>query len=373
MYGLLVLIIQNVLNYAASTTGPIVILTLSVLPDSLAFVAQSVLLGQRRFGAPAAILGGANLFKLVVGGIVLWRGGGLIEIAWLWLIGSTLGMIVLIMVVAKRIGGLRRTDWLNFAPLRAQWRVALSFTSITVLTALDSQTDTVLLSVFRNETDVGWYGAATTITFSLLMLSQAYRFAAYPLMTRYAHSAPDKLDQLFQKSIHYMNVAALPMVAGIFLLAPEIINLIFKPQFAPSVLALRALVPSLFFFFLGEPCNRLMLVKDRQGITVKLLTISTGTNILLNLILIPILGPIGAGLARTSSAGLYFMLNYGYIVKERLVRTNSTSLVKPIFSTFIMSVFILHPARLECGLRLWLVLRSMVSFYGLLTEYSVMI
>lgn len=336
IYLALVLIVQDVLNYAASTVTPIVILTLSVLPDSLAYVAQSILLGQRRFGAPAAIWGGVSAFKLAAGTIALWQGGGLVEIAWLWLIGSGLGMAALIGVAAQQVGGLQRADWLNFGPLRMHWRTALSFTAITVLTALDSQTDTVLLSVFRNETEVGWYGAATTVTFSLLMLSQAYRFAVYPLLTRYAQSAPEKLSPLFQKSIHYMGVLALPMVAGIIWLAPALVDLIFKPQFAPASLALRTIVLSLLFFFLSEPCNRLMLVKDRQQVIVKILLISTGLNIGFNLILIPLFGAAGSGLSRSISAGVYFILNYSYIVKTNLAKARPFSLYKPVFASAVM-------------------------------------
>ena len=332
LYFALMVIVQNVLHYAATTTAPIAILTLGVLPDSLALVAEGVLIGQRRFGPPAIVLGVANGLKLMIGAIVLLRGGGLIEIAWIWLIGTTLGMAVLLAVAIKHVGGMRRSDWLNFSLLKDHWRTALVFSAATVLITLDSQTDTVLLSVLRNEAQVGWYSAATTVTFSLLVLAQAYRFAVYPLMTRYAIQAPDKLDQLFQKSIHYMSVAALPMAVGIFLLAPEIIDLIFKPQFEPAAPVLRALVPSLMFFFLGEPCNRLMLVKERQGVTVKLLTVSTVTNIALNLILIPMFGPVGAGLARTSSSGLYFLLNYGYVIRQRLVKTKSENLIRPAFS-----------------------------------------
>lgn len=340
IYLALVLIVQNVLNYAASTATPIVILTLSVLPDSLAYVAQSILLGQRRFGAPAAIWSGVSVFKLAAGTIALSQGSGLVEIAWLWLIGSGLGMAALIGVAAQQVGGLQRADWLNFGPLRTHWRTALSFTAITVLTALDSQTDTVLLSVFRNETEVGWYGAATTVTFSLLMLSQAYRFAVYPLLTRYAQSAPEKLSPLFQKSIHYMGVLALPMVAGIIWLAPAIVDLIFRPQFAPASSALRTIVLSLLFFFLSEPCNRLMLVKDRQQAIVKILLISTSLNIVVNLILISLFGSAGSGLARTISSGVYFILNYSYIVRMDLAKARPLSLIKPVFSSFVMLVLL---------------------------------
>jgi O-antigen/teichoic acid export membrane protein len=168
LYIALVFFLRLGPNYSPVTITAIVILALSVVPDSLGFVAQSILLGHRRFGTPAAALGAANLFKVVAGGAVLLSGGELMTIAWLWLIGSSLGMIALLIPAFRQVGGIRHAHWLNFAPLRSHWRASITFCAITTLTALDSQVDTVLLSVFRDEADVGWYNAATTVTFFYL-------------------------------------------------------------------------------------------------------------------------------------------------------------------------------------------------------------
>ena len=336
VYVVFVLILQNVLHYPVATTVPIVILCLSVVPDSLGFVAQSVMLGHRRFGAPAVIIGATNMLKMVVGAVVLLQGGGLIAVACLWLIGSVLAMIGLLSVALRQVGGLRRANWTNFAPLRTHWHAALSFCGITTLLTLDSQMDTVLLSIFRGEAEVGWYNAATTIAFSLLTLSQAYRFAIYPLMTRYAQSAPDKMLGLFQKSLYYMAALSMPMVAGIIILAPQIISLIFGPRFAPTISVLQILISSVLFFFMSEPCNRLMLASDRQTKLVVFLSISTSVNIIVNLILIPRIGANGAAFARVCSSFVYFTLNYGYISRKMSSRVTLKSLIRPLMATVIM-------------------------------------
>jgi O-antigen/teichoic acid export membrane protein len=339
LYFALMVILQSVLHYAATTTLPIAILTLGVLPDSLALVAEAVLLGQRRFGPPAIVLGVANGLKLIIGAIILLRGGGLIEIAWLWLIGNTLGMLVLLAIAIKQVGGMRRSDWLNFSLLKEHWRTALVFSVATVLTTMDSQTDTVLLSVLRNEAQVGWYGAATTITFSLLVLAQAYRFAVYPLMTRYAVQAPDQLARLFQKSVYYLSAIIMPIVTGVVIFAPPLVGTIFGPKFLPTVGALQILVISLLFLFLGEPCNRLMLVKDRQKVIVKFLVISALSNVALNLLLIPAHGATGAALARTCSSIIFLTLNMGYIAHNLIlsIRFRFSDFVRPAVASVAMA------------------------------------
>ena len=337
LYAALVTVVLGVFNYAATTAIPIIVLALSVLPDSLGFVAQSVMLGQRRFGPPAAILGTANLFKLIVGAVVFMRGGSLIDIAWIWFIGSGLAMVGLIATVLRQVGGLRHTDWLNFAPLKDHWRTALSFTAITVLATLDSQTDTILLSVFRSETEVGWYAAATTITFSLFILAQAYRFSVYPLMTRYAQRAPDKLAVLFHKSIHYVAVISMPLVVGVMILALPILLFVYGVKFAPAAPILQVLIISLLFFFLAEPCNRIMLVNDRQRVMLIILAISASTNVALNLLLIPRFGAVGAGFSRSCSASIYFIVIYLYIVRDLVSPAALSGIARVTISTGLMA------------------------------------
>jgi O-antigen/teichoic acid export membrane protein len=158
-------------------------------------------------------------------------------------------------------------------------------------------------------------------------------------MTRHAQHAPERLARLYHKSMHYMGVVAMPMVVGIIVLAQPIMLLIFGPKFLPAVPVLQMLIVSLLFFFLSEPCNRVMLVKDRQRMTLGFLFVGASTNVVLNLILIPKFGAVGAATARVCSASLYFALNYGY-VSRNLVRNGSlTSLIRPAIASAIMAMY----------------------------------
>jgi O-antigen/teichoic acid export membrane protein len=201
---------------------------------------------------------------------------------------------------------------------------------------LESQADTVLLSAFHNYAEVGRFGAATTVASSLLMFSQSYRYAVYPLMARYASESPVKLLRLYERSIRYMAMLVLPMVAGIGLLAPQIVPLVFGPSFQPTVPVLRVLILALVFLFLNEPSSRMMLVHDRQRQISLFLLGSAALNILLNILLIPSWGALGAATARLSSSMLFFAINYLYI-RRFLMRANIVrSLSRPVVATAVM-------------------------------------
>jgi O-antigen/teichoic acid export membrane protein len=337
----LLLVVLVIFHYDNSTAVPILILTLSLVPDNLTLVAQAILLGQRRFGPPAITMTLTSLFKLIGGGLVLASGGSLYQIAWVWLIGSILGMVLLLIIAVRGVGWLQRADWLDWRPLTRNWRAALPFVFITTMMTLEGQADVILLSTFRNEAEVGWYSAATTVAFSFAMLSQAYRMSVYPLMARYALQSPAKLSRLYEWSLHYLGVLILPLVTGVALLSPRIVLLVFGSKFQPTAKVLQVLILALVFMFLNVPNARIMLVKDRQGWNSLFLLGSVMSNLLLNLALDRPWGALGAAVARLFSSAIYFVLSYLYVV-HFLTRVNLIKLLsKPMLATLMMAVAVL--------------------------------
>ncbi|MFQ6100895.1 MAG: flippase [Anaerolineae bacterium] len=339
-YCILLFVVLVVFDYDQSTAISILTLVLSLVPDSLTYVAQAILLGQRCFGMPAIILAGVSLFKLVGGGLVLINGGGLQQVAWVWVIASLLGMVALLIVAVKRLGGIQRADWFDWLPLARNWRTVLSFLLITTLMTLEGQLDVVLLSALRDEVEVGWYGAATTVVASLVILSQGYRLAVYPLMTRYALYSPEKLSGLYKRSIRYLGALVLPMVAGVALLSPKIVSLVFGPEFQPTARVLEISILALVFMFLNVPNSRMMLVHDRQSWSSLFLLVSVSANALLNLALDPAWGATGAAVARLCSSALLFLLNYLHVARF-LVRSSPIQLLsRSALATLVMGTVI---------------------------------
>jgi O-antigen/teichoic acid export membrane protein len=337
LYGVLLYITLVALDYAPSTAVPVIILTASLVPDSLAYTAQAVLVGCRRFAPPAIAMGFASALKVIAGGWLLSHGSSLQWVTWAWFVGSMLGMALLLIVAIDEVGLSRRSDWLDHRPVTHNWRAAFSFLTITILMALEGQADTILLSTYHNETEVGWYNAAKTVAFSLTLLSQAYRMSIYPLMARHGTRAPAKLSRLYQRSMRYLGALILPVVAGVAVLSPRIVPLVFGSGFSPTATALRILIPTLVFVFLNVPNSRMMLVHDRQGWSSRFLLLSVAVNLLMNLLLDPSWGAKGAAAARLCSSSTYFLLNLVYVHRV-LERSNLFRLLsRSVLATAIMA------------------------------------
>ena len=196
----------------------------------------------------------------------------------------------------------------------------------------------MILSAVRPETDLGLYGAATTIIFSLAIIPQAYRTAVYPLMVRYNADVPASLDRVYDLSFTYLGIAALPLAVGITLLSPQLIDFVYGFDFLDAVLPLAILSWALVFIFLNVPNSRLMLVKDRQSWALRFLLGSLSINVILNMLLDPYLGATGAAIARLLAVTVFFVPNYWYVVRNLHPHNIITSLDRVALAALIMGI-----------------------------------
>lgn len=340
IYLVIWIIIVSWLDYRSSIAIPILIITISVIPDSLTLLGQSILFGKRQFASPAIIMIGIAIFKISSCGLLAIFSISLIQIAWFWLLGSLIGMLVMLLTVIRRVGGVQLSNNPNWQLLSRNWRIIGTFVTITILTTFESQFDVILLSLIKNEAEVGWYNAATTVAFSLAMISQAYRMSVYPLLTKYAKQNQEKLIYLREQSLRFLGILVFPMAGGVALLAPQIVDIVYGKDFIPTIPALRILAPVLILLFLNVPSSRTMLAYDRQSEVMLFLIFSASVNIILNLVLDRHWGSTGAAFARLISTSLYFGLTYIY-VEHYLAKSKPVRLLyKSAIATVVMLVMV---------------------------------
>jgi O-antigen/teichoic acid export membrane protein len=238
--------------------------------------------------------------------------------------------------------------------------VALPFLLISSFLAFEYQTDVIVLSLFQDETAVGWYAAATTIVFTLMLVPQAYRAAVFPRMADSSRTAPAALWTLYEVSFHYLGAAALPIAIAVTILSPRIVQLVFGSSFEAAAMPLRILGWALVFLFLTVPNSRLLLVKDRQKWLAMLLVISMGLNIVLNLLLVPAWGASGAATARLCSAAFFFLLNYWYVTRH----IHRHQLIRALVPTVVASGVLAACLVAVQAWPLWLIIPIGVAVYA---------
>jgi len=345
-YLLLVLGLWLFAPYSPETTRVVLILSLAALPEAISTIVGSLFEAHEVLAVPALSALINSAVKLLGGVWLLSGGADVAAIAWLMVAAGVAGLIVYPPALQRLF---RRSP--PRGPVRLDVRFSLEqlrrtpgFFAIHLFSVLDYQTDAFLISLLLTETDLGFYSAALTITLAISLLSFAVRAAIYPVMSRYALDAPDKLALLHAKANQYLLALSLPVAAAVCLLARPIIRLIYGQAFGPAVPVLQISVWAAVFLLVNVPNARLLLTSRRQTAAAGLTAVSMTTNVVANLILIPLLGIVGAALARVLASAAFFVSIHLYVRRHILPSPLLPLLPRPLAATALMALA-MWPAR----------------------------
>lgn len=342
VYLLFLAALRYILPYSEETAAVLRILSLAVFPEAIFTMIQALFEAHQRLLAPMLAATINSVIKLGGGVVLLNSGFPLDEIVWIVPVGSVTSLLVFVPFLIKLFRSTPQRFAARFDRLFSwsQIKETSSFVVIHLFSLLDFQTDAFLISLLLSETAVGWYGAAQTILLAFWMLPMAVRAALYPLMARYHRENRTKLAVLYQKSQQYLVILGLPMAAGVFLLTPQIVPLVFGQNFEPAIPALQWSIWAFVFALLTVPNARLLLVDHKQRHAAWLIGIGMVTNVSLNLWLIPQFGIVGAAMARTGASLALFVAIYVYAQRFILKRSLHPAFLRPLLATAIMMLVV---------------------------------
>jgi O-antigen/teichoic acid export membrane protein len=187
-------------------------------------------------------------------------------------------------------------------------RRALPYGLSSLSSWLYMRADVVLLGLLLGTIAVGVYNVAYRIVFLLMFVAQFASVSLFPLAsTLYKNSAKD-LEVLYHKSLNLIILIVFPVVGGLWLVAPDLIRLLFGEEFAESALILRILAGVLFLNFLSRTLGVFLMSCDHEVTRAKIQWTTACVNVSGNLILIPAYGIEGAAVATLISETLLVTL-----------------------------------------------------------------
>ncbi len=223
---------------------------------------------------------------------------------------------------------------------KESWPLALTTAFIMIYTRIDQ----LMLFQMKGAQAVGYYSAAVRLPETLVIFPSAFMTSVFPLMSRYFKTSRQSLTQAYTLSFRYMLMLIIPIATGTTLLSRPIISLIYGESFLPSVSALSILIWSEIFVFYALIHYEILISVNKQR--VYLLFAGTGAvvNVILNLILIPRYGIVGASIATLIS----YILSAGLIIGHLLPATRvynvvgCQSMLKPLAASIVMGVYVYY-------------------------------
>jgi len=216
--------------------------------------------------------------------------------------------------VARRLAG-GNILHLTFARWQESWRTVAVFGFQFLFGNLFFLLDTVLLSFWRGDRDVGTYQAAFKIVTLTLVVPDIAINTMIPVLAR-LHSAHDErwttMGRLLNKTL---SLLALPVCLILFVYPDQVISILYGGKdFHESVPILRLFAITVYIRFAVDAYGIMITTAHRQSVRMYIVASATLLNLALNAWAIPRYGPWGAAVVSLTTN---FLVGAGFIIASR--------------------------------------------------------
>ena len=219
-------------------------------------------------------------------------------------IGAAVGSYVVAAVAGAVLAGLALRRLLTSGTRRREPGQAWALISFSVpllgagtLAMIVEWTDTIMLGYFTVPAQVGVYNVALRVAALCGMIHFAFGSIFAPIIAELLHrNDMDGLDQLFKIDTRWVFTLTLPIFVLVVLLSRDIL-VIFGAEFAQGGLALIILAGAVFYNSCVGSCGAIIRMAGWSRLVLANTFAVTGLNFLLNLLLIPRFGILGAAIA----------------------------------------------------------------------------
>ncbi|MFB0527468.1 MAG: flippase [bacterium] len=356
------------LNYPADTALAIYILSLALVPVVFSLVFHSICRAFERLEYVSIPLIAGNLFKVVIGLLILFKGYGLVELMLVILGSHLLNLFISLYFVLKCTG--RPLIKIDFGFCKWIVKATPTFALIFVFATIYWNVDILMLSKIKGTTEVGFYSAAYKLMNVWKIVPLAYLMALQPVISRLFQSSLEKFRIACINSIRYLFMVMLPIAVGATLLSNNFIVLFFKERFLASANALSILIWTLVPYTINITIAHALIASNNQKVNLRSLLISMICNVSLNLLLIPRFSYLGAAMATLISICIFLALQYSFVSKNLFTLNFLQIAGKPIISAALMGITVLLLRQLNLFLIVPIAALAYVLFLLTLRPFS---
>lgn len=258
-------------------------------------------------------------------------------------VASTFINALIIVVSARRITAFR----LQWDPVMVRyifgesWPIAISI----VLNLLYFRLDTIFLSLFRSNQEVGLYGASYKILEILITFPNIFVALVVPTLSASARIDWSRFKAVFQRTFELLLIAAVPVCVGGFVLAEQIVVFIGGAEYAGAAPFFRILIFSVACLFLGALSgNAVTAINEQRKMVWRYLAVAT-LGIVAYLTLIPWLGGYGAAIGNLLAEAAIMVAGFHMVWKSARVLPSAIALPKILLAGagMLLVCFALRP------------------------------
>ena len=277
---------------------------------------------------------------------------------------STILLIVIALYIIFRQTGFRVP---RFSHMKSYLKWGIPLTPNAAILWIINVSDRYMVSYFLGVAAAGVYSASYAIGHYASFALAPLGIVLYPTISKtYDEGNQGETRNYLKYSLKYLMMIAIPAAFGLSILAKPLLQILTTPEFVAgsTVVPWVAFGAVLFCFY--QMCVYIIHLVGKTHITVRLLGTSAALNVILNLILIPRMGIIGAAIATLVAYGVLGMLTLAVTRRYLKFNLNLLFIAKSIFASVVMTLCIWSINPESIAMVIVSIVSGIIIYFGIL-------
>ncbi|MDY6895096.1 MAG: oligosaccharide flippase family protein, partial [Thermotogota bacterium] len=211
----------------------------------------------------------------------------------------------------------------------------------TILGLVMTWTDTLMLGYFKTPDVVGLYNAALPLANLIPIVLGSMNFLYVPIASQlYSRNLMEEIKRNYATLTKWTFSLTLPLFLIMFLFPETVIDILFEARYIQAGIALQILALGMFIHTFSGPNGVTLVTIGKTRLLMWTSLIGAILNIVLNFLLIPSFGIIGAAVASASSLALINILKSTSLYILYKIHPFTKNYIKPILLSVLLVLVI---------------------------------
>jgi O-antigen/teichoic acid export membrane protein len=258
----------------------------------------------------------APSLRLSVVGLLIWFQSDIYFLAGGYLAISVLGVMLYLWMLIRLLQDIKLFEHFSFETFTVPWREVLAFTvpmlSSDLVYVLMNTTDAIMLERFSGLEQIAAFRSVSAAAGMNMVVMSSFQLLFTPVAARmFARHDHQGINHLYWQTAIWIAVASFPLFSLSFVMADQLVVTLYTESYASSgvILALLSL-GTYFSAMLGFNGLTLKVYGDVYVLVIINLCAAV-LNVVLNLLLIPQFGAVGAAIGSCSTLIIHNLLKQG--------------------------------------------------------------
>lgn len=284
------------------------------------------------------------------------------------------GITVLASVGSNILNFINLRKYIKFSSLRKpnlkrHLKSIIMFFAMSVATTIYTNLDNVMLGFLSSDVEIGYYSAAVKIKTILVSVVTSLGVVLLPRLSYYVDKGRMKeFTELTVKATKYIFITALSLSIYFGICARETIFILSGEQFSNAILPMKIIMPTVFFIGLSNLTGIQILIplgKEKYVLISEI--IGASIDIIINWLLIPTYGAIGATIGTTIAEAAVLLVQLSCIKSLwiKIIRDiEFKRFIIPLFTSVILLVVLENIDWISSFFKLIVTAVSFYAVYG---------